>query len=69
MSHYYKAIAAFLGGLSQWGITAFATDGLSSAEWFGVIGVLAATLLVFAVPNTPIEPAVPTTVPTSDPHF
>lgn len=52
MSRYIKAIIALLGGVSAWGITAV-SDGssISAAELFGLLGVLATSLGVYAFPN------------------
>lgn len=52
MSAYAKAVAALLGAVSTWGVTA-APDGIAGAEWFGLLGALAAVAAVYAVPNTP----------------
>lgn len=59
VSRYVKAIAALLGALGTWGLTATATaaDGagaeISNGEWFGLCMVLGTALGVFALPNTP----------------
>jgi hypothetical protein len=53
---YSKAIAAALGAVSVWGITAAADGHISGVEWFGLLGALAAVLLVWRSPaNTPKE--------------
>lgn len=52
MTRYVKAIIALLGGISAWGITAV-SDGtsISAAEMFGLLGVFATSLGVYAFPN------------------
>jgi hypothetical protein len=61
MSRYVKTIAAILGTVSTWGITAAADSGIDAVEWYGLLGALAGTLAVFSFPNTPPagEPADP----------
>lgn len=55
MNQYLKAIAALLGGIAGWGITA-TTDGvISMTDWFGLVAVFATALGVFAVENAPAE--------------
>jgi hypothetical protein len=54
MSPYIKAISAVIGGISTWGITAAASDGVNAVEWFGLLGVLSTSLAVFAFPNAPV---------------
>lgn len=49
MSRYIKALAALLGAISTWGVTA-APDGVDSVEWFGLLGVLGTGLLVLGSP-------------------
>lgn len=51
MKAYAKSIAAFLTALGTWGTTSLAEGGITGAEWFGIAGVAAATLLVWAIPN------------------
>ena len=51
MSKYSKAIAAFFGSLSTWGLAASATGGISAAECWGLLGVLAATFATYQVTN------------------
>jgi len=53
MSRYFKAIAALLGAVSTWGITAAADDAISTVEWFGLVGALGTVIAVYAVPNDP----------------
>lgn len=53
MSRYFKTVAAVLGAISTWGITAAAEGGINSVEWFGLLGSLATVIGVYAVPNTP----------------
>ena len=53
MSRYLKTIAAMLGAISTWGITAAAEGGINSVEWFGLLGSLGTVIAVYAVPNTP----------------
>lgn len=61
MSRYIKSIVALLGGISSWGITAAADDAITQVEIYGLLGVLATVLGVYAFPNTPPagEPADP----------
>ena len=47
-----KSIAAALTGIATWGITA-QPDGIDSAEWWGLFGVLVGAFLVWLVPNEP----------------
>lgn len=49
---YRKSIAGFLASLATWGYTASA-DGIQGPEWWGLLGVIAATLAVFGVTNEP----------------
>lgn len=51
MEYYYKAIAAFFTALGTWGVTAFADDGVTAVEAFGLCGVVVATVSVFQVKN------------------
>lgn len=51
MSRYSKAIAAFLGILSTWGITASAENGIESSEYWGLVGLIGA-YLTYQVRNT-----------------
>lgn len=53
---WLKAIVGGLLAFSTWGVTALAPDetgvvGVSGAEWFGLVGVLAAALGVYAAKN------------------
>lgn len=61
MTRYLKAIAALIGGVSAWGLTAASDNAIQMAEWFGLVGVLATALAVLAVPNSQeemvVEPA------------
>jgi hypothetical protein len=50
MTAYRKALAALLTAVSTWGGTALLDDGITGAEWFGLLGVLGAAL-VYATPN------------------
>lgn len=50
---YAKAIAAFFTALGTWGATALADNGIAGAEWFGLCGVIVATVAVFQIPNQP----------------
>lgn len=50
MAIYAKAIAALFGSVSTWGI-AVAPDGINSAEWFGLLGVIGTVMAVYAIPN------------------
>lgn len=53
MSRYIKTIAAILGGVSTWGITAAADNAITLVETFGLLGVLSTCLAVYAFPNQP----------------
>lgn len=55
MSRYIKTIVAVLGGISSWGITAAADDAITQVELYGLLGILATVLGVYAFPNTPPE--------------
>lgn len=57
MNRYAKTIAAVLGAISTWGITA-SPDGITGNEWFGLLGALAAVLAVYAVPNSSPAPVI-----------
>lgn len=48
-----KALIASLTALGTWGATAFADDGLTSVEAFGLCGVVVAGLIVWVTPNEP----------------
>jgi hypothetical protein len=48
---YAKAIIATLTALGTWGATAFADNGLTTLEAFGLCGVVVAGLTVYAYPN------------------
>lgn len=52
---YAKALAALLGGIATWGVTA-SEDGISAPEWFGLVGVIGTAVAVFAIPNTVDDP-------------
>lgn len=56
MSQYAKAIMAFFTALGTWGATAFADNGLTIVEAFGLCGVIVTTVGVFAIPNAPAPP-------------
>lgn len=51
MSTYRKAIAALLGSIGTWGMTAAAEGGITGAEWFGLLAVLGTTSAVWGLPN------------------
>ena len=61
MTRYVKTIVAILGGVSSWGITASADNAITQVELYGLLGVIATALGVYAFPNTPPdgEPADP----------
>lgn len=59
MNRYSKSIAAALGSVSAWGVTAAATGGISGVEWYGLLGALGTTLAVYGIPNS----APPSTTP------
>lgn len=50
MSRYTKLISALLGGIATWGYTA-SDGGISTQEWFGLLGALATAFAVFQFPN------------------
>lgn len=45
-----KAIAALLGAVSTWGVTA-AVDGITAVELFGLMGAFGTAAAVWATPN------------------
>lgn len=49
-----KAIAALLGAVGTWGMTA-ASDGIQSIEWFGLLVALGTVVAVWAIPNEPLS--------------
>jgi hypothetical protein len=53
MTRYAKTVVAVIGAISVWGVTACAADGVSMAEWFGLLGAVATSLGVYLLPNTP----------------
>jgi hypothetical protein len=55
MGLYAKAIAALLGGIATWGVTAATDNAISLVEWFGLVGVVGTAIAVFAIPNKPVE--------------
>lgn len=68
MSRYVKTIAAVLGGVATWGITAASNGAIDLAEWFGLLGALGTALGVYAFPNTnPDGPADPNVSETDGP--
>lgn len=56
MSAYAKAIAAFLGSLATWGVSAGADGNYSQVELWGLAGVVATVLATYAIPNKPSDP-------------
>ena len=53
MSRYMKTIAAILGTVSTWGITAGSSEGISGVELYGLLGALSGAFAVYGIPNTP----------------
>lgn len=53
MTRYAKTIAAILGAISTWGITAGADGGYDQVEMYGLLGAIATVLAVYGVPNNP----------------
>jgi hypothetical protein len=53
VSRYAKSVAALLGAISTWGITAAAEGGVNAVEWFGLLGSVGTVIGVYAIPNTP----------------
>lgn len=51
MSHYLKAIVAFLTALGTWGATALIDERIDGGEWFGIIGAVVAGLAVYQAKN------------------
>lgn len=51
MLKYTKAVMAFFTALGTWGATAFADNGLTAVEAFGLCGVIVAALAVYQFPN------------------
>lgn len=49
-AEFAKCINAFIVGVSAWGITA-ASDGISTEEWFGLLGVVGVAFTVYLTPN------------------
>ena len=63
MTKYSKAIAATLSALATW-IVASTIDGVvSQAEWWALLGVVAAALATYLVENKPDETAHPAAGP------
>jgi len=54
MNRYFKAIAAILGAVGTWGITA-ADDGITTGEYFGLLFALGTALAVYSVPYVPAD--------------
>ena len=52
MSRYAKSLAALLGALATWGITAAEDERYTQVELWGGLLALATALAVWAVPNT-----------------
>jgi len=50
---YAKAIAALLGAVSTWGVTAAADGAITLVECFGLVGAIGAVVAVFAATNRP----------------
>src|SRR5207244_3932537 len=61
MSRYAKFIAALLGSVATWGVTAGADNGYTQVELWGLLGVVAAALATLSIPTDPPkgEPADP----------
>jgi len=55
---YSKTVAALLGSVGTWGVTAWEDGGASAGEWFGLVAALAAVFAVWAIPNTTSASAV-----------
>lgn len=55
LSNVRKAIAAALTGIATWGATA-QVDGIDTAEWWGLFGVLVGAFLVWLTKNEPAAP-------------
>lgn len=53
MSRYAKSIAAVIGAIATWGITAASDNSITLVEWFGLLGALATVVAVYSVPNQP----------------
>ena len=53
MTRYAKSLAALLGAIGTWGVTAAEDGAISLGEWFGVLIALSTALAVFALPNRP----------------
>lgn len=53
MTRYMKTIAALLGSIATWGVAAGEDGILTMVEYFGLLGVLATVVGVYAIPNTP----------------
>jgi hypothetical protein len=54
MSRYAKTVAAILGAIGTWGMTAYTTGSeITGDEWFGLLVALGTAAAVFGVPNKP----------------
>jgi hypothetical protein len=59
MKTYMKAIIGTLAAVATWGVTAGADGNYSQVELWGLLGVIAAAVGVYAVTNAPDEGAHP----------
>lgn len=56
MNAYRKTIAAVIGSVLTWGLTAHMPDGsIDRGEWWGLAVAIATAVGVFAVPNGPTQ--------------
>ncbi|HWH01936.1 MAG TPA: hypothetical protein VNV66_22070 [Pilimelia sp.] len=51
MTRYTKALAALLGAVGTWGVTAAEDGSIVLGEWFGLLVALGTALGVYALPN------------------
>lgn len=56
---YAKAVAAFLGAIGAWGMTAVEDGVITQPEWFGLAIAIGGVFAVWAVPNHPELPELP----------
>ena len=56
---WLKAVAALLGAVGTWGVTAMEDERVAGSEWFGLLIALGTALAVYGLKNG--ESADPTT--------
>lgn len=68
---YAKAVVGTLAAIATWGVTAGADGEYSQVELWGLLGVIAAALGIYATTNTPpgpVEPDDPALYPVNQPY-